>query len=248
MIRGRCTSSYRVTLCSFFLIGLSLQVLVFVVFRVFRHNSQSIALNVSVPSDEKPSSLAFRQSFGFFGNIPDREWARFFQDNIRTSRYYENPDQPNDRSNNAAHWIFYNIEPSFNCPRVKRLGNSDGPKWTCDPDRLVEVAKRRQSQGQGNPCLVYSFGSAETLDWERNLHDVVGGSCEVHIFGSRKQQQSYPSTFRFHGWTIGIDGSSPATSSKPDSTFRSLQGTKERLGHQGMVIDILRVNCGGCEW
>lgn len=100
------------------------------------------------------SLVAYKHSFGFFDDIPDDEWYEYFQRPTLTQQYsYVNPTSPNEKTldadrngnNVTAAWQYYNWAPSFSCPRLRKVGGlGDGPKWTCDPDRLGAVADERR--------------------------------------------------------------------------------------------------------
>lgn len=116
--------------------------------------------------------LAYQQSFGFFDDIPDVAWKRM-QTRARTSPRYRNATHPEDRYRNPGWWYAHNLQPVFNCFNMERVGGlDDGPKWTCDPYRLLE----RPS------CLIYSIGSAGQYQWEQGLVQRLGSHCEIHVF------------------------------------------------------------------
>jgi hypothetical protein len=140
------------------------------------------------------TTLAFQQSLGFFDDIDDQEWLELFQKPARNADHYENSRNPNHGSDKAAFWNFFNQEPVMSCPHLKKVGGlGDGPKWTCDPERLTRVAQRRQaanpSSNESN-CLVYSIGSAGNYRFEDGLYNQLGPLCEIHIFDFGKHQVS----------------------------------------------------------
>ena len=116
--------------------------------------------------------LAYQQSFGFFDDIPDAAWKRL-QGRARTMARYRNSTYPEDQFAKPGWWYAHNLPPVFNCFNMERVGGlDDGPKWTCDPYRLLE----RPS------CLIYSIGSAGQYQWERGLVQRLGSHCEIHVF------------------------------------------------------------------
>jgi hypothetical protein len=156
------------------------------------------------------------------------------------------------------------MDPWFNCPRRQRLGGlgNNGPKYTCDPDRLSTLIQRREDQHpeKSHPlCLVYSFvrGDMNSFAWEGALATLlVTRSCEIHIFdsieSSGKFQWTNDGLIHFHSWRLkgtaddlGAEPSLTASSSNEALTFDEIQ---HRLGHKNRTIDILKIDCGGCEW
>jgi hypothetical protein len=80
----------------------------------------------------------------------------------------------------------------FSCPRLDKVGGlGDGPKWTCDIDRVGTQAARRK-QADPDPtsppdkkhCLMYSVGSNGDYQWEDAVQETLKstGGCEIHIF------------------------------------------------------------------
>jgi hypothetical protein len=151
------------------------------VLQSFRSGS---ALDCSKPPPE--TTLAFQQSLGFFDDINDQEWLELFQKPARNADHYNIPHNPNFGSDKAAFWNFFNQEPVMSCPHLRKVGGlGDGPKWTCDPERLTRVAQRRQAANPSSKesnCLVYSIGSNGNYRFENGLYDQLGPLCEIHIF------------------------------------------------------------------
>jgi Methyltransferase domain len=156
--------------------------------------------------------LAYNHSYGYFQDIPDAEWERYYRQPALQSRHYRYP-QDHDRytNNQSASWIFSNWDPYFVCPHVRKIGGlGGGPKWVCDIDRLQkQIEQRRTTNSSSNEfwfpsksfngnsvdkvakisqkntmlrCLVYSIGSNGNYIWEDALFDVLGNDCEIHIF------------------------------------------------------------------
>jgi hypothetical protein len=150
------------------------------------------ALDCSKAPPEK--TMAFQQSLGFFDDIDDQEWLELFQKPARSADHYNNPHNPNYGSDKAAFWNFFNQEPVMSCPHLKKVGGlGDGPKWTCDPERLTRIAQRRQAANPSSKesnCLVYSIGSAGNYRFENGLYNQLGPLCEIHIFDFGKHEVS----------------------------------------------------------
>lgn len=116
--------------------------------------------------------LAYRQSFGFFDDIPDAAWRRM-QRRARTARRYRNLTYPEEGFERPGWWYAHNLQPDFGCFNMERVGGlDDGPKWTCDPYRLLQRPN----------CLIYSIGSAGQYQWERGLVRRLGSHCDIHVF------------------------------------------------------------------
>ena len=111
-------------------------------------------------------NLAYQQSYGFFENIPNEEWElrQEWARNATFQRYVGHPKRQWDKPNL---WYYNNYDPLFSCPMRKRVrGIGDGPKWTCNPQRLRSLAIQRRNSGQSGPYIVYStqLGPTETIN------------------------------------------------------------------------------------
>jgi hypothetical protein len=122
------------------------------------------------------------------------------------------------------------------------------------------LIQRRESQnpGEGHPsCLVYSFvsGDRDSFAWEEALAALLPSSCEIHIFDSSessgKSQWTGGKIIHFHSWRLKGTVDRQEEPSKTDSranealTFDEIQ---QRLGHKSRTVDILKIDCVGCEW
>jgi hypothetical protein len=128
------------------------------------------------PKPHHPSShinhnfgLAATASGGFFKDINDEYWQ------LKTSVHCNETqvDLQEGRimsqfshaiyDNNRLNWnnyFFVTHEPTFTCGVERKIGSrGDGGKWICDPHR-IEKGK----------CLVYSVGSNNQFDFEKDLH------------------------------------------------------------------------------
>jgi hypothetical protein len=116
----------------------------------------------------------------------------------------------------------------------------DGPKFVCGVDFL-----------DPKDCLVYSIGSHNQISFEKAVKQFVG--CELHTFDPTLEKAFVGSNYAtFHPWALGIDGQ--------DFTFPGIDGNIttvkskslatiiSELGHTGRKIDILKIDCEGCEW
>jgi len=145
-------------------------------------------------------------------------------------------------------WYLKNLQPVFVCPHVQRVGgHDDGPKWTCDPHRLLVR----------HECLIYSIGSEGKYEWEDGLLALIGNHCEIHVFdpGNFARQNDTQNNIHYHPWGLG---SSYDTSFRTSITLNALKGRppqlktfseiQKELGHENRTIDILKIDCEKCEW
>ena len=129
----------------------------------------------------------------------------------------------------SNHW-----EPVFTCQHERRVGRwGDGGKWVCDPHRIT---KNKQS------CLVYSVGSENDFSFEEGVWLDVSPECEIHTFDPTIGEQ--PSNLsagniHFHPWGLAA---------QDNGTSKTLPSIVKDLGHTGREIDILKIDCEGCEW
>jgi hypothetical protein len=133
--------------------------------------------------------------------------------------------------------VFWQVhyEPSFSCVGERRIGNAgEGGKWICDPHIL------KANILNGGSCLVYSIGSHGQYDFEEAVHSQLSPSCEIHtidmLHWTNYTKHPPPPHVTYH---VGRVGSPPED--KPISTFMNA------LGHRSRVIDILKIDCYGCE-
>ena len=140
------------------------------------------------------------------------------------------------------------FEPEVSCLREVRVGPyGDGSKWVCDP-----VVLRRKK------CMVYSFGSAGLDEYERELWALT--NCEIHIFDPSdraahmtEKVQEYGAYFHKVGLGDGFDvakglwGYTRKQGHESRPTMR-LHDIVKMLGHDGKIIDILKVDIEGNEY
>ena len=116
--------------------------------------------------------------------------------------------------------VFYqqNYEPTWSCPFERRVGNIG------DGGKWVCDPHRLPDD-----CLVLSVGSASEWSFEEGIH-ALKPHCEIHTFDHTIQPHNVPSFVHFHA--IGLDKS---------SLLDSINAT-------GRTVDILKIDCEGCEW
>mmetsp|Transcript_78456 Transcript_78456/g.248017 ORF Transcript_78456/g.248017 Transcript_78456/m.248017 type:complete len:374 (+) Transcript_78456:42-1163(+) len=134
----------------------------------------------------------------------------------------------------AAFWQIH-FEPSFSCDSERRLGpQGEGGKWVCDPHKITAAV------AAGRACLVYSIGSSGMYDFESAVHGQISPACEIHTF-DMKNWSAYtaippPRFVNYHIRKIG-----PPPAALVSILFRE-------LGHEGRTLDLLKIDCEGCEW
>ena len=133
-------------------------------------------------------------------------------------------------------WYLNNFEPTFTCQHESRIGGlGDGGKWVCDPHRIPK-----------DKCLIWSIGSANIFNFENAVYKEISKTCEIHTFDPSvgAKPSNLPNYVKFHPWGLG---SKSETSSK-GWTMKSMADILSILGHQNRTIDILKIDCEGCEW
>ena len=161
---------------------------------------------------------------------------------------------------------------------VRIGGQGDGPKFVCDPHRLKHAAtlnwRMLEGSNGGNEkghisvnrhCLVYSVGSGGNFKFEIGLQEFLEENrCDIHVFDGTDYSASIPEDMdiHFHNWGLRRDrGPNTNDDFSPDENMAFPQSQKiitakhmslsqimKMLGHSGEVLDILKIDCEGCEW
>jgi Methyltransferase domain len=201
--------------------------------------------------------LAKYESFGFFDDIDNVTWQRHKMRAQKESLYYE-PEQPNFRYTDRAWWLVYNVDPIFTCPNLRRVGGrGDGPKWMCDPHRLVQYSD----------CLIYSIGSFGIYHFEDGLISILKENsktvtedddswypnCEIHVFDPdpnfEREGDAEVNNIHYHPWGLRTSDNTFQRRGFPEHfEFLSFQEIQQRLGHTNRRIDVLKIDCEGCEY
>lgn len=192
--------------------------------------------------------IAEHESNGFFKDVPASTWEAK-KDRV-TNQPHHNDNELGLRSkytnrNSPSKWYEHNWQPNFDCNSERRIGGtSEGSKWTCDPHRIKKSKK----------CLVYSFGrgspSSRKFDFafELNLLEEVGGvgSCEIHVFDHRLHDYGgkIPKGIFLHDWSLEGEVDAP----RARKGYMTLKETIHHLEHEGRDLEVMRVDCEGCEW
>lgn len=142
----------------------------------------------------------------------------------------------------SKHW-FDNFEPTYNCDSRERVGGAerfaafrDGPKFMCGVDFLPKN------------CLVYNVGSNNNIGFEQALKSAAPW-CDIHTFDPMRAMYKGQLVSTFH--RIAIAGNAIAERAavqNSSSLSMTLGEVRRRLGHLGRRIDVLKIDCEGCEW
>lgn len=147
-------------------------------------------------------------------------------------------------------------EPEASCFSEERFGSDsdvryeafgDGPKFVCGVDVLAQKAKLL-----GKNCLVYSVGSNNDVRFEKSVHTHITG-CEIHTFDPTLTDTPFVGGeyATFHPWGLGTDGGKEGNTMhtrKDEGERMSFQTIIQKLGHTNRTIDILKIDCQGCEY
>jgi hypothetical protein len=165
------------------------------------------------------------------------------------------------------HIILYTIyfHRFFSCPRLDKVGGlGDGPKWTCDIDRVgIQAARRKREDPDPAPapdkkhCLMYSVGSNGDYQWEDAVQETLQetGGCEIHIFDPGNFDRGVNNTNQnmiYHKWGLKSSyeeaSNNLVTKRGKNMEVYSFPEILKKLGHEDRTIDVLKIDCEGCEW
>lgn len=189
----------------------------------------------------------------------------FTFDRRRRVRQFATPTYYKYKKKDSYKMKFDLYEPEANCFSEERFGSNsteryeaygDGPKFVCGVD---VIAKKKD-------CLVYSVGSNNDIRFEKavhthtnytefDAHDVVldtSPACEIHTFDPTLDTPFVGDEYAtFHPWGLGTDGGREGAAMngrKNHGERMSFQTIIEKLGHTNRTIDILKIDCQGCEY
>ena len=128
------------------------------------------------------------------------------------------------------------FEPEWNCDEEDRIGKvfGDGGKFICGISTLANVT--------ATDCLVYSIGSNYDTTFEQHVRQLT--KCEMHTFDptihvERLADVASQYNFQVHPWGLGTHHA--------NVNALTLSNIMERLNHVGKTINILKIDCEGCE-
>ena len=217
--------------------------------------------------------LALAQSYGLIGTVKNSDWVKM-QDRLKNSRPHKFGNV-NTYIDDPNVWYKYNWNPDFMCPFPERVGSDAfGGKWVCNPKNIVSIAQTRahfsvweriQSFVRDkdervlgkNGCLIYSIGiNSQRLDFEDGIQELLSEEagkenfCEIHVFDpdSFHERLILNDKIQYHNWGIRSKRNRDLYDDEDGGKFMSFEDTLRELGHEGLVIDIMKVDCKMCEW
>lgn len=140
--------------------------------------------------------------------------------------------------------------PTINCSDGKEpmkipVARAFEQQAFCTGDLLTEEG--------GQNCLVYSFGINDSTEWEEKIAKDFG--CDVFAFDPTSNfPKDVAAGVTFHKY--GLQGAGVDVSQTHSVNYEALDPSKLKtlgdlvklMGHEDRTIDILRMDCEGCEW
>jgi len=206
------------------------------------------------------TNIAKQQSFHFFDNISHREWKLLSKRVQKVRREQSKAYKKRHRFQKVSrtkHFYQHNYQPDFTCPNEERVGctKGHGGKWLCNP-RNIKAASQDRVRNGGNGCMIYTSSTKlNQFQFEKSLLDMMDGTdCEVHVFypNTGKDAKDFPQEVReipseyniiYHPW-----GFKSSADTRVTPNLRSLHATAKILHHEGKTIDLLALDCDGCEF
>lgn len=156
--------------------------------------------------------------------------------------------------------LFDLYEPEATCFSEERFGGlsserfkafGDGPKFVCGVDVVAAKAKAAE-ESKSDGCLVYSIGSNNDIRFEKATHTFMNG-CEIHTFDPTLDENPFigGEYATFHPWGLGTDGGKEGKTMhnrNNKGARKSFATVLNNLGHTGRTIDVLKIDCQGCEY
>jgi hypothetical protein len=121
------------------------------------------------------------------------------------------------------------------CDSVRRFGSRG--------DGGYNICLSNNWKPEKGSCLVYSFGIQK--NWKFDEAMALYG-CEVHSFDPSIGKEDHQHSKRVYFHNVGLWGDNIVTSE--NWTLQSLSTIRKRLGHDKMIIDILKVDVESAEW
>ena len=149
-----------------------------------------------------------------------------------------------------ARRVYDLFEPEYDCNTKTRVGVNyfgEGPKFMCD----VEVTPPQRT------CLVYSVGSNGKFSFETAIFNRF--KCESHTFDPTDTTGTWEKKAKnahttFHDVGLGEKKEfvkivhSYSKKEKHGCALDIFGSIVHKLGHDGRLIDVLKIDCSGCEW
>jgi len=205
-----------------------------------KSQSYSNANNANANANAGDYTLATIESVGFFSDIDNKAW-KMLKERFQKSRPNVNTGPRKVFKEHANHPNYFwqeNYDPEFTCAHEQKFGGlGDGGKWICDPHRIPK-----------DDCLVYSIGSHGDFSFESSVFSGVSRACEIHTFDrdEKNGRKHFPSLAKeagveFHSTMLGESNKNYNNGKRFKEIFKDLK-------HEGKTVDILKIDCEGCEW
>ena len=135
------------------------------------------------------------------------------------------------------------------------------PSLNCKSGVPQRIQRRKHWEEQAfcvedvrrNDCLVYSFGIHTSWEWEAKMAKLFG--CQVYAFDpTMNHPKQLDNGVTFHQWGLQAAGTNMSATHSNEyqaidpSRLYSLDDIMQRLGHANRQLDILMLDCEGCEW
>lgn len=232
--------------------GSKWRILLMVSLGLFSYLFNSILIESAVRSMNVGGySSARRQSFLFFDDIPHSKWY-LLRKRVRKIRRKQEIQHRHEKKHYSDARKFYqrNYPAEFTCPHEERVGGmkGGGGKWLCNPKNIA-IASADRTKNQGNGCLIYtSSADINGFQFESSLLEIIGQDCEIHVFHPNDINLNLlggdiPAGLHLHPW-----GFRSTRANSDDHQLKTVQETVVSLGHEGHTIDLLSLDCEGCEF
>lgn len=168
-------------------------------------------------------TTSLRESFDFL-SYSNEDWQR-----KKDIHNWQSKRQHGKQHSEGKKFYQENWEPTWSCGYEKRIGKiGDGGKWVCEAYLIAEATN----------CNVISIGSANDWSFENAIHE-LNPKCKIFTFDHTITPKDKPDFVQFHALGLG-------------PTVQGNIGTMNYLlqtaGLSDKVVDILKIDCEGCEW
>lgn len=177
---------------------------------------------------EKSTGISVSESYGFF-DYSDDQWRRK-KKNHRLQKQKQRGQIPSNKKQSSGRIFYqYNYEPSWSCGYEQRIGKmGDGGKWVCDAYKIEKALE----------CNVLSIGSNNDWSFEKAIFQ-LNPLCKIHTLDHTIVPKNKPSFVNWYKVGLGA--------TKHD-LISTMQDILQMTGLSNSSIDILKVDCEGCEW
>jgi hypothetical protein len=178
------------------------------------------------------STLSLEQSFGYL-DYTDEQWGLLQEIHLaQSSRQRGYPHiEP------SQFWT-ENWYSTLSCAFERRLGDKgDGGKWVCDAYRLAEQKE----------CHVISVGSDDEWSFEIAIHQ-LNPRCKIYTFDVTRFPTGKPDFVTYFPYGLGEHDVIGRHKGGVLKEILSLSSAVKMIGLEGKKIDILKMDCEGCEY